>query len=170
MEVARQRLLAALKENFLLCSYPSTQPSKQIQSARSPTGYKVPYSPIIRRSNSSARRNNLVTRAEDDADDVAGHGVPKCANSKTDEACGVEENVSALQSQLPPPQLKKSTRKRMPEKISNMVDAIQQGGPGCADSETEAARGVEAIVSALQSQFHPSQLKKSKKKDINVPF
>ena len=45
-----------------------------------------------------------------------------------------------------------------------MVDAIQQGGPGCADSETEAARGVEANVSVLQSQFPPPQLNKSKKK------
>jgi len=49
----------------------------------------------------------------------------------------------------------------MPEKISNMVDAIQQGGPGCADSETEADFGVEATVSAPQSQTPPPQLKKS---------
>jgi hypothetical protein len=88
-------------------------------------------------------------------------GGPGCADSETESARGVEEHVSALQSQVLPPQLKKSTRKRMPEKISNMVDTIQQGGPGCADSETEADFGVEGSVSAPQSQFPPPQLKKS---------
>ena len=49
--------------------------------------------------------------------------------SETESARGVEGTVSVLQSQRLPPQLNKSTRKRMPEKIGNMVDAIQQGGP-----------------------------------------
>ena len=79
-------------------------------------GYKVPYSPIIRLSNSSARRNNLVTRAEDDVDDVACCGVPECANSDTDEACGVEESFSVLQSKFPPPQPDKLTKKHRKRK------------------------------------------------------
>ena len=87
-----------------------------------------------------------------------------CADSETEAARGVEAPFSVMQSLFPPPQLKKSTRKRMPEKISNIVYAIQQGGHGCADSETEAAHGVEEAFSALQSQFLPPQLKKSTRK------
>ena len=96
--------------------------------------------------------------------DAVQQGGPGCSDSETEAACGVEARFSALQSFLPPPQLKKLTRKRMPEKISNMVDAIQQGGPGCADSETEAARGVEEFFSAPQSLVPPPQLKKSTRK------
>ena len=36
-----------------------------------------------------------------------------------------------------------------------MVDAIQQGGPGCANSETEAARGVEEPL-FCSAVFSPS--------------
>jgi len=96
--------------------------------------------------------------------DAIQQGGPGCADSETEAARGVEASVSVLQSQFPPPQLKKSTRKRMAEQISNMVDALQQGGHGCADSETEAARGVEEAVSVLQSQSLPPQLKKSTRK------
>jgi hypothetical protein len=96
--------------------------------------------------------------------DAIQQGGPGCADSETEAARGVEEPVSVPQSQLPPPQLKKLTRKRTAEKTSNMVNAIQQGGPGCANSETESARGVEESVSAPQSQFLPPQLKKSTRK------
>ena len=51
-------------------------------------GFKFPYSPII-----------IVTRRR--------------ADSETSEARGVEAHVSALQSNLPPPQLKKATKKRV---------------------------------------------------------
>ena len=50
--------------------------------------------------------------AEDHADDVACGGVPGRADSKTDEAHGVDEVVSVLQSQKRPPELNQLTKKR----------------------------------------------------------
>ena len=68
------------------------------------------YSLAQRTTNSE--ENDSMGSAEDDADDVACGGAPGRADYETDEARGVEGNVSVLQSQFHPSQLNTSTKKR----------------------------------------------------------
>ena len=83
------------------------------------------------------------------ADEIQ-QGGPGCADSETEAARGVEEFFSAPQSLVPPPQLKKSTRKQDEAEV-----ACSGGHPGCADVETDEVHGVEGQVSAPQSPIPP---------------
>ena len=67
---------------------------------------------LLAQRTTNSEENDSMGSTEDRADEVACSGAPGRANSKTDEARGVEENVSVLQSQFHPPQLNQSTKKR----------------------------------------------------------
>ena len=145
-------MVNAIQQGGPGCADSETESARGVEECVS-----APQSQVLPPQLKKSPRKRMPEKISNMVDEIQ-QGDPGCANSETESDRGVEENVSALQSQFPPPQLKKSTRKRMPEKISNMVDAIQQGGPGCADSETEAACGVEESFSAPQSLFPPPQL------------
>ena len=67
---------------------------------------------LLAQRTTNSEENDSMGSTEDRADEVACGGAPGRADSKTDEACGVEENVSVLQSNFHPPQLNQSTKKR----------------------------------------------------------
>ena len=78
------------------------------QSGAVMAGRQIPCSPI------SAR----WSRANNGADDVVPPCVPRNVDSETPKADGVEENVSVLQSLLPPPGLEESKEKRNHKRTS----------------------------------------------------
>ena len=67
---------------------------------------------LLAQRTTNSEENDSMGSTENKADEVACSGAPGRANSETDEACGVEGNVSVLQSQVHPSQLNTSTKKR----------------------------------------------------------
>ena len=67
---------------------------------------------LLAQRTTNSEENDSMGSTEDRVDEVACSGGPGRADSNTDEACGVEENVSVLQSNFHPPQLNQSTKKR----------------------------------------------------------